>query len=321
MGYKKEFHKGKRLEFRRDEQEDWKISVYLSYNSVEVTSEYSVFNNRKKFHTRATLGGIVNMSWNYDFQFFFIDTSLFLHMPDFDTLNTFSIDLNFSTPEIHHISETTYFQLVTHFDGLFSLEKRAEEQEKKIAKLTKKVQEKKSIIENLPTNVLASMRCVGPTDFTICSRNKTIIPVHKIVMSTYWPHFSSITEPGDRIMNVDYNTDIVEAMVAFLYGQELHVDYKQAIELLKLSGEYGLTFLSKQAYKVVKASRKQLSLEDCVDGWKNARTSNHTEAKMFFARLLAEKTKDCVNGRPIMRDFDGMTQDETLELLIDAMKV
>lgn len=322
MTYKKEFHKGKRLEFRREEHEDWKISVLLSYDSLEVSSEYIVLGKRNKYQAAIKVGGKINMALNYDFQFFFLDTCLFLHLPDFNALNTFSINLNSSTPEITYVSEAVYFQLVNHFDGISSLERRCEEQEKKIQKLSKKIQEKRSYIDGLPKNVLSSMRYVGPTDFAIsCAQHDKVIPVHRLVMSTYWPHFEAITQPSDTNMTLNYDSEIVEAVVAFLYGQQLSVNYTQAIELLKLSGEYGLGYLSKQAFKIVKSARSELNLEDCVGGWKNARTSQNTEAKMFFAHLIAEKTKDCVNGRPVMRDFDGMTQDETLELLIDAMKV
>lgn len=208
----------------------------------------------------------------------------------------------------------------------------AERHRMEIIRLTKQLEDtkmelkqKKEYIDALPRNWLTAVR--GEiTDFKIVCNDEVVIPVHRAILTSFWPFFKTMMETNskekeDSSLHLDYSSDVVELLVADIYGQKIDFDYDQALSLLELTGLYDLPNLSAVAYEKILLSEPDLDLEDCVNGWRSARLGNHATGKTFFSKLVKAKTPPALAENEERPEFDGMTQQETLELLFDLMRI
>ncbi|KAG5357762.1 hypothetical protein CJU89_4231 [Yarrowia sp. B02] len=203
----------------------------------------------------------------------------------------------------------------------------------KIAELQKQLEEarevskqKQEYIDALPRNELASFRKNKNTDFSIACGDGVSIPVHRAILASFWPFFSTMMdhackEQEEGVLRLDYESEVVELLVADLYGQKIEFGYNQALSLLEITGLYDLPDLSAMAYERILLSEPELTLEECVSGWRSARLANHAIAKTFFTKLVVAKTKPVLGEEGLRPEFDGMTQEETLELFFESLRV
>lgn len=186
--------------------------------------------------------------------------------------------------------------------------------------------QKQEYIDALPRNELASVRGKN-TDFKIVCSDGAVIPVHQAILAAFWPFFNIMMEnkckeKEDRTLNLDYRSDVVELLVADIYGQKIDFDFNQALSLLELTGLYDLPDLSAMAYEKILLSEPDLDLEDCVNGWRSSRLANHALGKLFFTKLVISKMKPALEkDEDLSIDFEGMTQHETLELFFDSLRM
>lgn len=194
-----------------------------------------------------------------------------------------------------------------------------EEHELQKTELEARVTDLQDQVDSLPSIKLEKIR-ESKADFKIVCIDGEI-QVHQLVLSTFWPFFETMTqnkcqETEQSCLKLEYSSDVVELLVAYLYGQAKEFDHEKAIPLLEISGVYDLPDLGKLAFKVIQKSEEKLVLQDCVDGWRSARLADHTEAKTFFTKLVVAKTKSEEDT-----EFDVMAKDEWKELFFDSLKI
>lgn len=224
-----------------------------------------------------------------------------------------------------------------HQQKIAQLEQRAKDLEERYKReaveLKKRVEDAKEVskqkqeyIDALPRNELASTRGKF-TDFKIVCNDEVTISVHKAVLAAFWPFFNTMMENNckeneDSTLNLDYSSDVVELLVADIYGQKIEFNFNQALSLLEITGLYDLSDLSAMAYEKILLCEPDLDLEDCVNGWRSARLGGHALGKTFFTKRVIEKTKPALEKDDERRsDFEGLTHEETLELFFDSLRM
>lgn len=73
-------------------------------------------------------------------------------------------------------------------------------------------------------------------------------------------------EKEDSTLHLDYSSDVVELLVADIYGQKIDFNYSQALSLLELTELYDLPDLLAMAYEKIPLSEPDMDLEDSVNG-------------------------------------------------------
>lgn len=314
---------GRKLTIRRAELDDWKILVEVHITYFLVDSTYTLlgepqrYAKRVRFRSRRPVGEVRII------KYFFIDSAIFIHLPERCDENSWVFFVTPQGIEVEGLSKSCYKAFAKQNDLEAVHEK---ETKRTVAEMQNSTLEKQKHIDTIPFNQLSQLRNDTHTDFVIESNDGKSVCVHKLVMNTYWPFFKTMMENTckesvEDTLKLEYSSDVVELLVAYLYGQRFDCNFNQAFALLELAGVYQLPTLADEAFRQVKSSDTPLELHDCINGWKSARMGQHEEAKTFFTRLIVAKAKPILKKKSVEAEFESVTQDETMELLFDCLSV
>lgn len=297
---------------------DWQAAITVCKTNIIVIAQHKA---RKESRASCDTVNKYKESKGVNFSYYLNDDFVFLKVMNFKyNPDCFIICIDW-TVTIASISPKVYRILAAENHRVLSYETALKE---KIEVLTETIKEKDSLIGSAATNQLSSLRNDPNTDFSIECSDNVSISVHKLVMKTYWPFFkpmmeNTCKETVEDVLKLEYESDTVELLVSFLYGQKIEIDFSQALCLLELSGIYLLPGLGALAFKKLSPLENELNLEQCVNGWKSARLGQHTEAKAFFTNLLVIKAKPILKEKEGL-EFDVIAPDETMELFLDCLR-
>lgn len=157
-------------------------------------------------------------------------------------------------------------------------------------------------------------------DFKINCNDGNSVPVHSLIMKTYWPFFRAMMEADsvekkDMQLNLEFPSTWVEVLVSYLYGQPVEMDFEQATGVCVLGDMYQLPELAEMATEVVTTTPSgKLTLEEAISGWQNGHAARNEKVKTFLAKEIAQKKKDEAG-------FENLTTEEMKQLYFDTLKV
>lgn len=157
-------------------------------------------------------------------------------------------------------------------------------------------------------------KMISKADFHIECNDNVRIPVHSLIMQTYWPWFdtmmqSDFAEVQKKVLKLDYPSDWIEVVVSYVYGQTVEMTFEQATGLVVVAEMYQLPELAKMASdEIMKAPRDAIALDEAVLGWKRAHEARNEPVKAFLARNIAHKKPQIENNDDDKRAFEPLCQ-------------
>lgn len=158
-------------------------------------------------------------------------------------------------------------------------------------------------------------------DFKIACRDGISIPVHSLVMKTYWPFFRAMmnldsVEKREMVLNLDFPSNWVEVLVSYIYGEPVEMDFEQATGVCVLGDMYQLPELAELATQVVTTVPSgSITLEEALAGWQNGHGARNERVKAFLAKEVALKQKGQENK------LGDLSVEEMRELYMDTLKI
>lgn len=179
----------------------------------------------------------------------------------------------------------------------------------------------------MATFELRKLRECSDTDFSICCEDVSI-PVHSLVMKTFWPYFKSMSESdcsetAEKTLKLDSPASWVQKLVSYLYGEELELDFDEMTGLMKLGALYQLPELAEMTAKeILSVPKYSLGLEEVIAGWKRASEVGQQEVKKHLAMIIVGKHKsDKSELTGFLEKYEGFETHEALELLYDTLSI
>ena len=168
---------------------------------------------------------------------------------------------------------------------------------------------------------------MADADFHIeCSDNEKI-PVHSLIMKTYWPFFKSMmendcAESSEKVLKLDYPSDWIEVLVSFVYGQSFQMTFEQAAGLLVLGEMYQLPALAEMAADEIMSSPKgSLKLEEALLGWRQAHEAQNIKVKTFLATEIASRQSQKGLSDEDKGLFAQLSAEEAVGLYFDTLSI
>lgn len=165
------------------------------------------------------------------------------------------------------------------------------------------------------------MKNTDASDFTIVCKDGNQIQVHSSILTTFWPFFKKMMsndckERTDKTLELDFETDLVKMMMAFIYKQQIDPNLFQALSLIYLASLYMLPELEELASNSIREKMEtETSLEILIDGWEMCRETNSELQQLFAKRIAHCKPRDSSEL------FKGMEQEKLVELFFDAVQL
>lgn len=325
--YKRKSRLDRKLTITRTELEDWVIRIWVTRTKeLKVTSQYTFMGRKHSFETSVAVSLAVGVGETAKFDYFLIENGLYLHLPQSD--DSFHILLSSAAPEVAKIPSSLFMQLDTQFSKEKAMESELADLRTDVELLQASVTEKYDIIAGHPKNVLSALRNqTNPNfDFTLVCTDNVWVGVHRIVLTAFWSFFETLLEEKtddnqdkQSTLKLNYDSNTVEILVSYLYGEKTDFDCQQALTLLNMCEEYKLDVLAAVAFEVITASEDSLKMADCIKGWKSSRQNGYAVHQKFFAEVISKKTKAGGENGSEKLEFRSLTQEETLELFFNAM--
>lgn len=164
-------------------------------------------------------------------------------------------------------------------------------------------------------------------DFHIECLDGVRIPVHGLILKTYWPFFRTMmqndcAESNDKVLRLDYPADWLEVLVSFIYGQDADMSFEQAAGLLVVAQMYQLPELVDMATaKIVNSPKDSISLEAALTGWKLAFEAQNEKATAFLAGIVAAKQSQFGQSDEEKALFSQLSTEEALGLYFATVKM
>lgn len=163
-------------------------------------------------------------------------------------------------------------------------------------------------------------------DFTITCED-TSIPVHSLVMKTFWPYFKSLSETKcvemtENRLKLDYPAAWIEKLVSYLYGEKLLLSFDELTGLMVLGDLYQLPALSEMAsLELLGVSESSVTLEEVITGWQKASQVNKPLVKKHLAKIIVTKHKEdkTIDTEGLLAKYDTFETREALELFFDSL--
>lgn len=187
----------------------------------------------------------------------------------------------------------------------------------------------KSVPKRAPHNLSEVRKMSDDVDFHIECLDGVRIPVHSLILKTYWPFFKAMmqndcVESNDKVLKLDYPADWVEVLVSFIYGQDVKMDFEQATGLLIVAEMYQLPKLVEMATEEImssSSSNDSISLEDALTGWKRAFEAHNDQVTAFLAGKVAAKQSQFGQSDEEKAVFAQLSTEEALGLYFDTLKI
>lgn len=160
-------------------------------------------------------------------------------------------------------------------------------------------------------------------DFFIVCQNEISIPVHSLILTTYWPYFESMMsndclEKRDRVLTLDYPELWVQKLVSYLYGEELKLDFDEMTGLMVLGELYQLPDLVElMTGEILAVPDNTVSLSEVVSGWKRANEASNDKIRLHLARAIVSKRNEFSNDLSDLCEL--CTVQEAFALLKDTL--
>lgn len=229
---------------------------------------------------------------------------------------------------------TLYFQFkISHFQLVkMSADQYNEETEMCIFEYLKdKYGEKIHIPSHTEVSNVTKIRSqVSDCDFTIECAGKVSIPVHSLVLKTFWPYFKTLTdsdcvEVANKTLKLDFPESWVCNLVRYLYGETLKLNFDQLTGLMLLGELYQLPKLvGLVSCKLLSTPLDDLPLKDLVAGWQRAAQARHEVSKRLLAKSIiakAKKSSKLVVEEEVISLCDEFTSQEALALFCDVISL
>lgn len=164
-------------------------------------------------------------------------------------------------------------------------------------------------------------------DFHIECLDQVRIPVHSLILKTYWPFFKTMmhndcAESNDKVLKLDYPADWIEVLVSFIYGQDVQMTFEQATGLLGVAEMYQLSELADMATdEIVGSPKDSITLEAAITGWKRAFQAHNEKVTAFLARQVASKQSQFGQSEKEKAAFSDLSAEEALGLYFDTLKI
>lgn len=176
-------------------------------------------------------------------------------------------------------------------------------------------------------NLSEIRKMTDDADFHIECLDNVRIPVHSLVLKTYWPFFRTMmqnncAESNEKVLELDYPADWIEAMVSFIYGQDVEMSFEQATGLIEVAEKYQLLELANMATEEIVGSPKDsITLEAALTGWKRAFKAQNDIVMTFLAGQIATKQSQFGQSDKEKAAFSQLSTEEALGLYFDTLKI
>lgn len=160
------------------------------------------------------------------------------------------------------------------------------------------------------------------SDFTIVCKDDKTIPVHSLILTTFWPFFAKMMsneckEKTDKVLRLDYPAEWVQVLVAYIYKQPFEVSFEQSVGVAQLANQYMLPELEKEVFsRLEKMVSSETTVAELLQAWETSRQVGNDKMKVFFAKLIGPMVKKD-NGDALK----GLNVEQLLELFVDALSV
>lgn len=147
-----------------------------------------------------------------------------------------------------------------------------------------------------PQNVTAIRNLISDADFSIVCSNEVSVPVHSLVLKTYWPYFRILSETNcfettEKTLKFDYPESWVLNLVGYLYGEEINPGFDELTGLMLLAELYQLPELFKKTTAEILTRPKDIQLEECFTSWHRSYQASNEPLKKHFAKLIVSKVE------------------------------
>lgn len=134
-------------------------------------------------------------------------------------------------------------------------------------------------------------------DFSIVCGDDHKIPVHSLVLKTYWPYFDSMMEndcqeSSEKVLKLDYPKEWVEKLVSYVYGEVLDLTFDELTGLAYLGELYQLPEMVDMLAKEIMDIGPDMSLEEVILAWKRTFPVKNQSLKSRLTRLAFVKNKE-----------------------------
>lgn len=160
-------------------------------------------------------------------------------------------------------------------------------------------------------------------DFLIVCQNEVSIPVHSLILTTYWPYFESMMENDclekrDKVLTLDYPDSWVQKLVSYLYGEELELNFDEKTGLMVLGELYQLPDLVElMTGEILAVPDTTVSLSEVVSGWKRANEASNEKIRRRLAKTIVLKRSEFPNDLSDLCEL--CTVQEAFALLTDTL--
>lgn len=186
---------------------------------------------------------------------------------------------------------------------------------------------KKATPKRASHNLSAVRNMSDDADFHIECLDNVRIPVHSLILKTYWPFFKTMmqndcAESNDKVLKLDYPADWIEVLVSFIYSQDVQMSFEQATGLLVVAEMYQLSELTDMATdEILGCAKDSITLEAALTGWVRAFQAQNEKATAFLAGQVASKQSQFGQSDGEKAAFSDLSAEEALGLYFDTLKI
>lgn len=175
------------------------------------------------------------------------------------------------------------------------------------------------VLTDINKTGLARIRDSTPGDVLLNGNDGESVTVHKMVVKPLWPFFATametdMAESHQNAINLPFPTSTVEGMVRYLYGQELELDFEDAVKLVEMALVYDLPELLSLAIERIK--KEKIGVVRSISLWKTAFEAKNDELREFSAKVMRANMAEISSSSLL----DGLDRNEVVELFLDVSK-
>ncbi|KAG5356417.1 hypothetical protein CJU89_6157 [Yarrowia sp. B02] len=147
---------------------------------------------------------------------------------------------------------------------------------------------------------------IAAADYEIHASDKKQIPVHSLVLRTYWELFRDQYDEKASVVNLEHPA----------------CDVENATDVLIMADTYGVAELAAMAAdEVLKLPQGSLELSDLVSSWQAVRKVKNDDVKTFFAAEIAAKKPQVKDAKQAKALFSELSSEDALELYFETLNI